>query len=326
MQFMRVSLNQVLMEDSEAEFSFSYERDVAALAQSIEKIGLVNPPSLRRAGEKFEIICGLNRAKACRRLGHREIPALVYEPAELSDEQCLWFSLLDSEGTGRLSPVEQSIVLNKFHRAGYHMVRLMGEIGPRIGLPQSFSYIENHLRLLSLEREILHAIHKGEFGAEQTFPLLAVKSEARVALFKLLALCKTNVNETRELIPLVLDTAAIKGVEPADFVAGQAHELLLKEPDSPRKRLQILREHLKKERYPSICSAEAKFNELAGKLALGTRCRIEGPKYFEGDEIALTIRAANHEQIDDVIGKLARPEARETIQALFKLLKGDHAQ
>jgi hypothetical protein len=329
MELLGVSPHKIFLDNPDAaRFSFSYEPYADPVPQLLEKAGSVtNPLSLRRIGEQYEIVCGFKRASAhSLRYKSRKMPAIVYGHGELTDEQCLWLNLLEGEGAGRLSAIEQAIVLQKFSGIGYDTDRLVTEIAPCIGLPQAYTYVENHVRLLSLDSEILRCVHKGEFGVEQAFLLLCLKSEEALALFKLLKFSKANLNETRELIPLILDTAALQDAEPTGFISTLMKELRGSEPNSPRKRLHLLRESLKKERYPTLSAAEAKFNEVIGHLALGNKCRIDAPRYFEGEEITVTIRASNYEQLHEVLQKLLSADGRKKIHMLFSVLKGEHSE
>lgn len=59
-------------------FFIGQEGDIGLLKDSIEGIGLINPPILRRVGEKYQIICGRKRLKACKELGLREVFSRTY--------------------------------------------------------------------------------------------------------------------------------------------------------------------------------------------------------------------------------------------------------
>jgi len=248
MKFSDVALSDIITGGPPAgRFSFAFEPEVAALAESIKSAGLINPPRLRRAGEKLEIVCGLRRVRACLHLGFQKIPALVHESGELADEHCLRLSLIDSEWSGRLSPVEQAIALQKFAALGYQPDRLVAEVAPHLKLPQSRAYVKNYLRLLSSEQEILRAVHRRDFGVEQAFLLFPIDSESRLPLFNLIQACKANLNESRELISLVMDVAAMRGVSVAGLVSALTSETV----DSPRKKFQTVRDSLLKQRHPA---------------------------------------------------------------------------
>ena len=70
--------------------------DVARLAASIRKHGLLHPLLVRPSGRAFEVVCGQRRLLACRSLGWGEIPAVV---RELDDRRAL--ELMIAENTRR---------------------------------------------------------------------------------------------------------------------------------------------------------------------------------------------------------------------------------
>lgn len=62
------------------------DKMVAALAESIAAIGLLNPIRVRAAGDGFEVIAGRHRVEACRSLGLAEIDAYVVTDDDLHAE------------------------------------------------------------------------------------------------------------------------------------------------------------------------------------------------------------------------------------------------
>ncbi|RJP17686.1 MAG: ParB/RepB/Spo0J family partition protein [Candidatus Abyssobacteria bacterium SURF_5] len=320
MEYRLLKIANILANAPEAaKFSFSFEPDVGALTASIQELGLINPPLVKKTEHKYEIICGFNRVQACFRLGIPEIPVKVADPVGLSDEKCLWLSLVDSEWSRRLSPVEQAIALQKFAAVGYSIERLFAEIAPHLQLPQSRRHLENHLRLTTLEPPMLQAIHREQLRVEQAFLLLDVEPPARLALFDLLQACKANLNETRELIPTILDVAKMKNLEPAQYIRQLEASAV---SGTFRHKLQVLRDSLVKSRYPALSAAQSQFDNLAGALTAGHNCKIEAPRYLEGDEISISIRAKSPEQLEDVLRKLSRPESSDKIRSLFSILGG----
>lgn len=53
------------------------QQTVKRLAESIDKIGLRHPISVRRKGEGYVLVAGLHRMEAYRKLGHEHIPATI---------------------------------------------------------------------------------------------------------------------------------------------------------------------------------------------------------------------------------------------------------
>lgn len=67
---------------------------IGGLAQSIEQQGLFHPLTVSKLGSKYEIICGYRRYYACRMLGMRTIPCVVWEFDEAEREEKILFMSL----------------------------------------------------------------------------------------------------------------------------------------------------------------------------------------------------------------------------------------
>ena len=323
MKYQTIRVGDIALDGPAAgRFSFSFEPDIDELAESIKDVGLVRPPILRRNGDGLEAVCGFRRMLACRRLGWDEIDALVCDAADVSDERCLRLSLIDNDSPGRLSIVERAIALKKFPEQGYDLERLAGEIAPKLGLPSSRRYIENCLALMSMDLEILREVHSGTLGTDQAFCLLGLDLDERLPVFHVLLACRANLNETRELVSLIPDVAAIKGLSTAEYARSMLTPIADDDSLSPRKRMERLRELLKRERHPRLTDAESTFDATVKELDLGEGCRINAPKHFEGDDISIAIKARNIEQVEEVLDKLSSARGKRGLGRLFRIIKG----
>ena len=66
---------------------------VEGLARSIEGVGLLQPVVVRPLGDGYELVFGLHRLEACRRLGWKKIPARV---KEVSDEEAFLLNMVEN--------------------------------------------------------------------------------------------------------------------------------------------------------------------------------------------------------------------------------------
>ncbi|MER3329362.1 MAG: ParB/RepB/Spo0J family partition protein, partial [Candidatus Kapaibacterium sp.] len=64
------------------------------LAESIKTHGLIQPISVRRVDEHFELISGERRFRASKLIGLKEIPAYIKE--NVDDEQMLQFAIIEN--------------------------------------------------------------------------------------------------------------------------------------------------------------------------------------------------------------------------------------
>jgi ParB family chromosome partitioning protein len=116
------------------------EAAVEELAKSIRASGLLQPIMVKPTSDGYELVFGLHRLEACKRLGWRKIPALV---KNVSSEEAFL--------TGLVENLQRNIRINPVAEArGYKLLIAKGwtahEIAQRIG--KSDSYICDRLRVL----------------------------------------------------------------------------------------------------------------------------------------------------------------------------------
>ena len=98
------------------------EAVVKELAESIKANGLLQPVMVRSKGDGYELVFGLHRLEACRRLGWREIPALV---REISGEEAFVAGLVENlQRNIRVNPVAEGRGYKHLMSKAGHRMRL----------------------------------------------------------------------------------------------------------------------------------------------------------------------------------------------------------
>jgi ParB family chromosome partitioning protein len=143
---------------------------IGSLADSIRRHGVLQPVVVRRAGERYELVVGERRWRACREAGLATIPAVV---ADLEDRGRLELALVENVQRRDLNPIELAHAFRALGEAG----ATQEEIGQRVGLDRST--VANHLRLLELSKEIQADVEAGRLGAGHAKALLQVASPER---------------------------------------------------------------------------------------------------------------------------------------------------
>ena len=117
------------------------------LMSSIEDRGLLEPIIVRPVGAEFEVVAGMRRYEACKRLGWRRIPAHV---VELSDREAFEVSLLENIQRETLNPIEEARAFKNYvQEFGYGgETELAGKIG------KSQEYVSRRIGLLSLPQRV----------------------------------------------------------------------------------------------------------------------------------------------------------------------------
>lgn len=129
---------------------------LAELEASIRASGLLQPITVRRKGEQYELVAGERRLRAATNLEWREIPAVV---RDFDDQTLLVLALVENLQRADLNAIEEA--------HGYE--RLLGEfslthqqIADAVGKDRST--ITNLLRVLALPEAIQQAVAEGKLS------------------------------------------------------------------------------------------------------------------------------------------------------------------
>jgi ParB family transcriptional regulator, chromosome partitioning protein len=126
------------------------------LKKSILSNGLIQPITVRRSKEnKYELISGERRLKACRDIGYRDIPAYIIKVD--SNEAMLALALIENIQREKLNPIE---IGHAYKRLMEECFLTQEEIAEKVGKDRST--IANSIRLLKLPKEIQESLIKDE--------------------------------------------------------------------------------------------------------------------------------------------------------------------
>ena len=148
-------LSLEVIDDPKQPMRSSLEQDsLTDLANSIRQVGLINPITVRPKGDRYEVVAGHRRFRACGQAGVFRIKCIV---ADVTDDQV--FDLMAHENLNRLDidPVEEALFLS----------RLIGKDETKISeaarrLNRSITWVEDRLELLGFSDPILSVLRQGK--------------------------------------------------------------------------------------------------------------------------------------------------------------------
>lgn len=144
--------------------------ELVELAETIEKHGLIQPISLRKIGDRYQIISGERRTRATKLLGLKTIKAQVYE--NLNDNAMAEWALIENIQRVDLNPVEIArSYAQLIDNHGYTHEDLSKVVG------KSRSAITNTLRLLKLPETVQNFIEEGKINSGAARALCSDKIE-----------------------------------------------------------------------------------------------------------------------------------------------------
>ncbi len=325
MELIQVALGDIdLFSEDHDRYLFRYGRDSDLVMESIRKVGLINPVILMNrpdADMAYSVICGYQRILACKKLGQVRYDAKVIDG--LNDEEVLLLVLHDNLSSIGFNEIEKGIVLKKFLDIGYSYDRLLAEIAPLLEIPPNKNIIDKYLSVLGLDCEIKQSVARSELEFERAFLLISLDAEDRDIVYRyLFRESITNTNEAKETIRNLLDLKLIKQLEIEELLSSSEIDQILSDSNSnKRQKGEKIYRLIKSMRYPSISMKEDEFDKSCRELRLDNDVRINHSKYFEGDEIRITLKASNEEKLGNNLERLLLNIRNGTFKKLFSMFK-----
>jgi ParB family transcriptional regulator, chromosome partitioning protein len=144
------------------------EDALAELVTSIKEVGLLQPVVVRQLGpERYELIMGERRWRACREAGLERIPAIV---RATDDEKLLLDALLENLHRAQLNPLEEAAAYDQLLK---DFSCTHDQLADRIG--RSRPQASNTLRLLRLSPSVQRRVAAGVLSAGHARALLSVE-------------------------------------------------------------------------------------------------------------------------------------------------------
>lgn len=145
------------------------ESALEELSRSIQQLGIIQPITVRKVGDRYELISGERRLKAAKAAGLNTVPAFV---READSEAMLEMAIVENVQREQLNPIETAL--------GYQ--RLIDEcnltqeqVATKVG--KNRSTIANFLRLLNLPPLIQAGLRDGVLTSGHARALLPLEDE-----------------------------------------------------------------------------------------------------------------------------------------------------
>ncbi len=171
------------------------EDRIAELADSITKVGLLQPIIVRPHGEGYQIVAGERRWRAARMAGLERVPVRVLG---VDDTGSLEIALIENLQREDLNAIEEA---RGYRRLLTEYQMTQAELADKVS--KSRSAITNALRLLDLPEAVQELVYQGRLTAGHARAVLSVPDEAlRLKLANKLADEGLSVREAETLARL----------------------------------------------------------------------------------------------------------------------------
>jgi len=169
------------------------DTDIRPLAESIQQNGILQPISVRRKDDGFELIAGERRLRAAKMCGLESVPCIIYE---ISDRNSAILALVENILRQDLSFFDEAAAIEKLI-SYYGMTQ--EDAAAKLGKAQST--IANKLRLLRLSKDERELIVRFNLTERHARTLLRLASQQdRLIILEKVVRNNLNVERTEKLV------------------------------------------------------------------------------------------------------------------------------
>lgn len=169
----QLPINKIDVNKAQPRKTFNKET-IEALAQSIKENGMLQPITVQKTGDRYEIIAGERRYRAVRLLEMETIPAII---KELSPQKVCQLALIENLQREDLNPIEAASAI-KALMEDFNLTQQ--EVSEKIGT--SRPNIANALRLLKLPEEVQNLIMEGKISSGHGRAFAVLEDEKTILL------------------------------------------------------------------------------------------------------------------------------------------------
>ena len=145
------------------------EEGIEELKQSIIQHGILQPIIVKKSIKGYEIVVGERRFRAAKEAGLNKVPVVV---RDFTSSEMMELAVLENLQREDLTPIEEAAayqtLLDKLEVTQEELAKRLGKSRP---------HITNHIRLLSLPRQIQELITRGTISMGHGIALLGLKNK-----------------------------------------------------------------------------------------------------------------------------------------------------
>ncbi|HEY8175755.1 MAG TPA: ParB/RepB/Spo0J family partition protein [Gemmatimonadaceae bacterium] len=208
------------------------DAELSELQASLKSSGLLQPITVRRSSDGFELISGERRLRAAARLGWTDIPAII---RDVDDRTLLTLALVENLQRADLNAVDEA---RGYRRLSEEFGFTHAQIAEAIGKDRTS--ITSLLRILQLPARVLEIVEKGRLSAGHARALVSIEDERRALALANEAVARDmSVRELERRVRELLQPPAPRR-SPAASAAAEApgSSVIRRVEDELRRRLQ----------------------------------------------------------------------------------------
>ena len=190
--FNDIDINLIRLNPNQPRTNFN-QKDISDLASSIKELGLIQPITVKKDHDSYELISGERRLRAFKQLGIKTIPAYV---RNANDQTSLEMALVENIQRKDLDPIEIAI---SYSRLIDELNLSQDEMSKRVGKDRST--ISNYIRLLKLDPIIQSGIRDNFISMGHGRCLINIESkDQQILIYEKILRNSLSVRQTEKIV------------------------------------------------------------------------------------------------------------------------------
>ncbi|MBN2135494.1 MAG: ParB/RepB/Spo0J family partition protein [Acidobacteria bacterium] len=176
------------------------KKALSELSQSIKQQGVIQPLIVKQVGERYQLIAGERRLRACEMAGLSKVPVVI---KDIDQDDLLMLALIENIQREDLNPLEEAQAYDTLMK---EKNLTQEELSNVVGKERST--IANTVRLLKLPRYAREALSDGQIsgGHARTLLMLENDPDAMKNLFNLIVNKGISVREAESFVKKLRET------------------------------------------------------------------------------------------------------------------------
>ncbi len=190
------------------------------LADSIAKLGIIQPITVRALNGGFQLISGERRLRAAKMAGFKRIPAYV---RTANDQAMLEMALVENIQRQDLDAIEVAL---SFQRLIDECSLTHDKVSERVGKKRTT--ITNYLRLLKLPAEVQLGIREGKLSMGHAKAIASVEDPFQlIKIYRKVLEQDLSVRKTEELVRYQLELKEVSEIAPDTEIVQEEPEAIV---------------------------------------------------------------------------------------------------
>ncbi|MEA3423064.1 MAG: ParB/RepB/Spo0J family partition protein [Bacillota bacterium] len=189
-----IDINEIVPNPHQPRKEFNEER-IDELAESIEKVGLIQPLVVRKNSVGYELIAGERRLRASKKIGLKQIPVILFDVNDIGSAA---ISLIENIQREQLNYIDEAIsyknLIEQHNVTQQQIAKLIGK---------SQSSVANKLRLLKHSDQVIMKLRSNGLTERHGRALLNLNDEEeKISIINDIINKELNVKDTEKLVEM----------------------------------------------------------------------------------------------------------------------------